>query len=159
MSECLVDVLNEGGNVLHIFPITLAGSGVAPCDADYETKALAAAAHEQLVGDAELGTMTARMHVGRGGRLEPFGDTRAANSETKADLDRIVRERAYSLWEQEGRPEGRSTEFWDRARDERLRGRAYTPVATRRKRGRPRRRILAPGLRFPGLLIARGVTC
>jgi hypothetical protein len=26
-----------------------------------------------------------------------------------------IRERAYLLWEQEGRPEGRETEFWMRA--------------------------------------------
>lgn len=27
-----------------------------------------------------------------------------------------IRERAYALWEKEGRPEGRDLEFWDRAR-------------------------------------------
>ena len=30
--------------------------------------------------------------------------------------ERRVRERAYHLWEQEGRPHGRDTEFWERAR-------------------------------------------
>jgi len=29
-----------------------------------------------------------------------------------ADGDEKVRERAYALWEQAGRPEGRSLEFW-----------------------------------------------
>ncbi|MDT7952674.1 MAG: DUF2934 domain-containing protein [Acetobacteraceae bacterium] len=27
-----------------------------------------------------------------------------------------IRERAYALWEKEGSPEGRDTEFWERAR-------------------------------------------
>ncbi|WP_028239089.1 DUF2934 domain-containing protein [Stutzerimonas azotifigens] len=29
-----------------------------------------------------------------------------------------IRERAYQLWEADGRPEGRDTEYWTRARDE-----------------------------------------
>jgi len=29
--------------------------------------------------------------------------------------DAAIREQAYLLWEQEGRPEGRETEFWMRA--------------------------------------------
>jgi hypothetical protein len=32
-----------------------------------------------------------------------------------------LRERAYFLWEREGRPEGRAHEFWDRARQEEAR--------------------------------------
>jgi hypothetical protein len=28
-----------------------------------------------------------------------------------------IRERAYYLWEEDGRPEGRDTEFWERARE------------------------------------------
>jgi hypothetical protein len=34
--------------------------------------------------------------------------------ETMMDLERI-RQRAYELWEQDGRPEGRQQEHWDRA--------------------------------------------
>jgi len=30
--------------------------------------------------------------------------------------DQVIRERAYHLWEQEGCPEGRDEEFWERAR-------------------------------------------
>jgi hypothetical protein len=122
MSERLVDVLNSSGVVLHTFPVTL---GEAAVDADYEAKALAAAAHEQLVPDAELGTLTARMHVARGGQMAPYGDCLDMDSETKVGLERIVRERARSLWEQDGRPEGRSEEYWHRALDQRLRERAY----------------------------------
>lgn len=125
MHESLVDVLNTNGLVLHTFPVTLAKKDGIASDAAYEAKALAAAAHEQLVPDVELGTMTARMHVARSGHLEPFGDTLAANTETKADLNRIVRELAYSLWDQDGRPEGQSTDYWNRARDQRRGERAY----------------------------------
>jgi hypothetical protein len=32
------------------------------------------------------------------------------------DPEQRIRERAYQLWEQEGRPEGRDVEFWHRAR-------------------------------------------
>ncbi len=34
------------------------------------------------------------------------------------DLDQRVRERAYQLWEQAGRPDGRHDEFWHQARGE-----------------------------------------
>lgn len=35
-----------------------------------------------------------------------------------SDLDQQVRDLAYRLWEQAGRPEGRSEEFWLAARQE-----------------------------------------
>jgi hypothetical protein len=35
---------------------------------------------------------------------------------SEADLSRI-RERAYFLWEAEGRPEGRADDYWERARE------------------------------------------
>jgi len=41
-------------------------------------------------------------------------EARASNGAD--DLEQRVRIRAYYLWEQEGRPEGRDLEFWDRAR-------------------------------------------
>lgn len=31
-------------------------------------------------------------------------------------LEQRIRDRAYSLWEKEGRPHGRDQEFWERAR-------------------------------------------
>ncbi len=37
-----------------------------------------------------------------------------ANSE---DFETRVRHRAYFLWEQDGKPEGRQDEYWHRARD------------------------------------------
>ena len=31
-------------------------------------------------------------------------------------IDQRIRERAFQLWEQAGRPQGRHEEFWDRAK-------------------------------------------
>jgi hypothetical protein len=105
MAERLVDILNSDGAVVHTFPITLGGSDTAS-DIDYQTKALEAAAHAQLVPDAELKSLTARMHISRGGALAPYGDNRDTSSETRETLEQAVRERAYFLWELDGRPEG-----------------------------------------------------
>lgn len=57
--------------------------------------------------------------------MEPYGDEISSTSETKLGLEQAVRERAYALWEQEGRPEGRTEEFWNLALDQHLRERAY----------------------------------
>ena len=65
------------------------------------------------------------MHLCRGGRLQPFGDEQTVMSQTKEDLDRIVRERAYFLWEDQGRPEGGSDQRWLLAQEQQLRERAY----------------------------------
>ncbi|MDQ2764771.1 MAG: DUF2934 domain-containing protein [Pseudomonadota bacterium] len=125
MTERLVDVLDHNGNVIHTYPITLAGSDNDADDAKYKAKALEAASHGQLVPDADLGSLTARMHIGRSGPMAPYGDNLAGNSETKVGLEQVVRERAYLLWEQEGCPEGRAEEYWHRALDQHLRERAY----------------------------------
>jgi hypothetical protein len=37
-------------------------------------------------------------------------------SSSNEDREQRIRERAHSLWEEEGRPEGRADEFWHRAR-------------------------------------------
>ncbi len=37
--------------------------------------------------------------------------------EFNPDREQRVRERAYHLWEADGRPHGRDTEFWERARE------------------------------------------
>jgi hypothetical protein len=125
MAEKLVDVFDSRGNILHTYPITLGSSGESADDAAYEAKALDAAAHGRLVPDTELSTLTARMHISRGGQMAPYGDTAAGDSETRLGLMQSVRERAYSLWEQDGGPEGRADEYWHRALDEHLRDRAY----------------------------------
>jgi Protein of unknown function (DUF2934) len=125
MPERLVDVLNSNEAVLHTYPITIGGADIAPKDAEYEEKASKAAAYAHLVPDADLKSLTTRMHVSRGGALEPYGDSRDVLSQTERDLDQVVRERAYLLWQQEGCPEGRADEHWHRAHDQHLRERAY----------------------------------
>ena len=37
--------------------------------------------------------------------------------ETDPDRERRVRERAYHLWEADGKPHGHDVEFWERARE------------------------------------------
>ena len=37
---------------------------------------------------------------------------------SQEEAEQRVRERAYALWEQAGRPEGQADEFWDRAHHE-----------------------------------------
>ncbi len=123
MTERLVDILNRHGLTIHTYPITLEDPAAA--DVDYERKALEAAAHGQLVPDDDLGKLTARMHISRGGHLQPSGDDVDSSSETKAGLEQEIRERAYLLWEKDGCPEGRSEEYWARALDQHLRNRAY----------------------------------
>jgi hypothetical protein len=125
MAERLVDVASSNGVTIHTYPITLGRVGSIGSDGEYEAKALEAAAHGRLVPDAELGCLTARMHVSRGGPLEPYGDKVDVRSETKPGLEQAVRERAYHLWEQDGCPEGQADEYWQRALDQHLRTRAY----------------------------------
>ena len=127
MPERLVDVSGSNKTVLHTFPITVSSSAgdVMPKDTEYEEKALRAAAHAQLVPDADLENLTTRMHASRSGPLEPFGDDRDVLSQTKRGLDQVVRERAYLLWEMDGCPHGGADEYWNRAHDQHLRERAY----------------------------------
>lgn len=125
MAERLVDVLDCRGAVLHTYPITLGELGDTTDDAQYIAKALEAAAHGRLVPDADLATLTARMHVSRRGQISPYGDDLERNSETKTGLEQSVRELAYLLWDQDGRPDGRAEEYRHRALDQHLRERAY----------------------------------
>jgi Protein of unknown function (DUF2934) len=123
--ERLVDVLDRKGTVIHTYPITLGVSENVPDDAKYKAKALEAAAFGQLVSDADLGSLTARMHVDREGQLAPYGDNLAVDSQTKVGLEGVVRQRAHLLWDQDHRPAGRAEEYWHRALDQHLRERAY----------------------------------
>ena len=122
MPERLVDVERQGAEVLHTFPVTLN----PPADeAAFKQKALEAAGHAKLVPNEELKSLNAKMHVSRGGQLTPYGDPHGVLAETKAGLDQVVRERAYLLWEQAGRPEGRADDFWRQAQYQRFCERAY----------------------------------
>jgi hypothetical protein len=125
MAERLVDVLDDKKKVLHTFPVALGASVERPIDADFKEKALSAAAHAQLVPTEELESLSARMHVSRSGTVTPYGDSHGVLLETKTDLERIVREMAYELWEREGCPDGRADEYWRRAQEQRLCERAY----------------------------------
>jgi hypothetical protein len=125
MAERLVDILDGNGQVLHTYPVTVDGNDADASEAEYLAKALQAASHGQLVPNDELPSLTARMHRDQGGQLQPFGDTLSSNSETKVALEQEVRERAYYLWDADGRPEGRGEEYWHRALDQHLRERAY----------------------------------
>ncbi len=125
MTERFIDVLNDKETVLHTFPVEVGVSVSKPSDTNFEEKALSAAAHAQLVPMEELESLSARMHVSRDGAMTPFGGSRDMLMETKVGLDQIVREEAYKLWEQEGRPEGRADDHWHRAHEQRLRERAY----------------------------------
>ena len=131
MPERLVDVERRGAEVLHTFPVAVR----SPADEDaFKQKALEAAAHAKLVANEELDSLNARMHVSRGGQLTPYGDPLGVLAETKAGLDQFVRDRAYFLWEEAGRPEGCADDFWRKAQDERFRERAY---ALWEREGRP----------------------
>src|SRR5271166_6668919 len=123
MPERLVDVERKGAEVLHTFPVTV--NRPADDEEAFKQKALEAAAHAKLVRDEELERLNAKMHVSRGGQLTPYGDPLGVLAETKAGLDQFVRDRAYFLWEQAGRPEGRADDFWRQAQHERFCDRAY----------------------------------
>jgi hypothetical protein len=61
------------------------------------------------------------MRVGPSALYREYGAANPEACEARAsngadDLEQRVRIRAYYLWEQEGRPEGRDLEFWDGAR-------------------------------------------
>lgn len=125
MAERLVDVLGGNGVVIHTYPITLDEVDGDVSDDAYQAKALDAAAHGQLVSNSELADLSARMHISRGGRMQPLDDDISTTSETKLGLEQSVRERAYALWEREGCIDGRSEEYWHRALDQHLRERSY----------------------------------
>ena len=123
MPERLVDVERRGTEVLHTFAVTT--SAPAMEEEAFKQKALEAAANAKLVPNEELESLNAKMHVSRGGQLTPYGDPHRVLAETKAGLDQVVRERAYLLWEQAGRPDGRGDDFWHQAQHQRFCERAY----------------------------------
>ena len=70
--ERLVDVLDSSGAAIHTYTITLGRPGVVLDDAAYEAKAREAAAQGWLIGDAEPGNLSAKIHIGRGGQMVPM---------------------------------------------------------------------------------------
>ncbi|WP_227323996.1 DUF2934 domain-containing protein [Acidisoma silvae] len=116
-------MLNDKQTVLHTFPVD--ASVPDPAEDTLHEKALSAARHAQLVPAKELEKLSARDHVTRGGQLTLYGDSLEPLAETRLSLEQSVRERAYFMWEQAGKPVWRSDEFWHQARDEHFRLRAY----------------------------------
>ena len=125
MVERLVDVEKKGVKRLHTFPVTISDPDAVTKEEAFQRKALEAAANAKLVANAELKTLNAKMHVSRGGPLEPYPDLLGVLAETREGLNQSVRERAYSLWEQEAQPWGRADEFWHRAQHQHFCERAY----------------------------------
>src|ERR1700733_1948798 len=118
MPERLVDVERRGAQLLHTFPVS---TSAPPTEEEpFKQKALEAAANAKLVPNEELETLNARIHTDRGGQLTPFGDPHGVLAETKEGLDQVVRERAYLLWEQAGRPDGSADDYWHQAQHQRF---------------------------------------
>lgn len=113
MKNSLVDVLNDRGTVLHVFPIAVEDEHGAPKAVDPEREALRLAAIMQIVPEAE--PVHARLHVSRGGPLTPYSDVLETRLQRLDRTERRIRERAYFLWQQEGCPEDRADEHWRRA--------------------------------------------
>ncbi len=117
MKECLVDVLNDRGTVLHVFPIPVEDQNGTPKAVDPEREALRLAAVMQLAPEAEADTLHTRPHVSRGGPLTPYGDVLELRLQKFERTEQRIRERAYFLWREEGCPENRADEHWHRARE------------------------------------------
>lgn len=124
MPERLVDV-KTGERLLHTFPVTISNRAAESGEEAYKKKALEAAANAALVTAGVLRSLSAQMHVSRSGTLEPSTDPLGVLAETKEGLDQVVRERAFSLWEQAGRPAGRAADLWCLAQHQRWCDRAY----------------------------------
>jgi hypothetical protein len=122
--ERLIDV-KTGGRVLHTFPVRVDDQSASAGEEAFKQKALEAAANAKVVPNAQLKDLSADLHVCRSGPLELYPDPLGVLAETKEGLEQVVRERAYSLWEQAGRPEGRCDDFWHQAQQQRLRERAH----------------------------------
>jgi hypothetical protein len=65
-------------------------------------------------GAENVGLRAAFRWIIKAGR--PTMTTNPLDDSDETRLQRI-RERAYHLWEQEGRPEGRDVDYWERARE------------------------------------------
>jgi len=117
MKEYLVDVLNDRGTVLHVFPILVEDQNGTPKAVDPEREALRLAAVMQLAPEAEADTLHTRPHVSRGGPLTPYGDVLELRLQKFDRIEQRIREHAYFLWREEGCPENRADEHWHRARE------------------------------------------
>jgi hypothetical protein len=124
MPERLVDV-KDSERVVHTFPVTISDREAEAGEDGFKNKALEAAANAKVVPNKELETLSATMHISRSGPLELDRDPLGVLAETKEGLDQVVRESAFLLWEQAGRPDAMAVEFWHRAQHQRWCDRAY----------------------------------
>jgi hypothetical protein len=115
MKECLVDVLNARGTVLHVFPIPIENRDGTSKDVDPGQEALKLAVLGQLVTETEAETLQAREHIGRSGPLMPYSDVLETKLQVLHRTEQRVHERAYFLWQEAGCPETRADEHWHRA--------------------------------------------
>lgn len=73
---------------------------------------------ESLLREAGLGQFV--LHL-QGNPMTPAPSSATLNNQEPADApaedEQQIRDRAYRLWESEGRPEGRADEYWHRARE------------------------------------------
>ncbi len=117
MKECLVDVLNARGTLLHVFPVAVENQDGTAKAVDPEHEALRLAALVRLVPETEAETLQARTHVSRGGPLTPYSDVLETRLQEMRRAEQRIRERAYFLWQQEGCPGNRAEEHWHWARE------------------------------------------
>jgi len=115
MKDCLVDVLNARGMVLHVFPIDVENQDGTPTGVDPEQEALRFAAVMHLAPETEV--LHARPHVSRGGQLMPYSDVVEARQDLLDRTEQRIRKRAYFLWQQQGCAENRADEHWHQARE------------------------------------------
>lgn len=73
---------------------------------------------EGLLREAGLGHFV--LHL-KGKSMTPVPPSETLNNQEPADApaedEQQIRDRAYRLWESEGRPEGRADDYWHRARE------------------------------------------
>ena len=115
MKEFLVDVLNDRGTVLHVFPIPMEDQDGTPKAVDPEREALKLAAIMQLAPESDR--LHTRLHVSRAGQLTPYSDVLELRLQRFERTEQRIRDRAYFLWREEGCPEDRAYEHWHRARE------------------------------------------
>ena len=69
--------------------------------------------------------------------------SRPAREEPEANLDQVIRDRAYLLWEQAGRPDAGADEFWHESAASDILRRRRRDVEAGRRSGRQGGRALA----------------
>ena len=125
MPGSLVDVEKQGSKVLHT---CWSRSALPAGGRRVQTQGIEVTANlRSWSGNEELNGRNAKMHVSRSGQLTPLRRSarRAGGDEGGSAIRSGSRARAYLLWEQTGRPDGRADDFWHQAQHQRFCERAY----------------------------------